>query len=254
MANILNNNPAIIFMNNAASVSKTFGTICKNPSLIVAVFTVEVENTTATITDNGNAGPYSIDATASTGFAVIGYGTVFIASMQNTSSADLTVTATPATSNYGYLKIFELIDLEWVVSHKPIGGVDATGTGASATGLTEIAVPITTHTADCSIFLGLIYYDGRFPPGAVVFADPGYTGDSPQAGNYSYHFYEYELDAGAVGSVTLNCGGGKPTNQWQAAAVAYKPSATPPPPSGSAVDFPQGIWVMGRLTATMPPT
>lgn len=249
MANILNNNPAIIFMNNAASVSKTFGTICKNPSLIVAVFTDEVANTTATITDNGNAGNYSIDATASTGIHTsLGNGTVFIASMQNTSSAELTVTATPATSSYGYLKIFELIDLEWVVSHKPIGGVDATGTGASATGLTEIAVPITTHTADCSIFLGLMYY------GAVVTADPGYTGDSPQPGFGAYHFYEYELDAGAVGSVTLNCGGGTPTTQWQAAAVAYKPSATPPPPSGSAVDFPQGIWVMGRLTATMPPT
>ena len=250
MANILNNNPAIIFMNNAASVSKTFGTICKNPSLIVAVFTDEVINTTATITDNGNAGNYSIDATASTGFTgTIGSGTVFIASMQNTSTAKLTVTATPATSSFGYLKIFELIDLEWVVSHKPIGGVDATGTGASATGLTEIAVPITTHTADCSIFLGLTYYYV-----AGVTADPGYTGDSPQAGFGAYHFYEYELDAGAVGSVTLNCGGGTPTNQWQAAAVAYKPSATPPPPSGSAVDFPQGIWVMGRLTATMPPT
>ena len=250
MANILNNNPAIIFMNNAASVSKTFGTICKNPSLIVAVFTDEVANTTATITDNGNAGNYSIDATASTGNHLIaGLGTVFIASMQNTSSAELTVTATPATSSYGYLKIFELIDLEWVVSHKPIGGVDATGTGASATGLTEIAVPITTHTADCSIFLGLIYYYV-----AGVTADPGYTGDSPQPGFGAYHFYEYELDAGAVGSVTLNCGGGTPTYQWQAAAVAYKPSATPPPPSGSAVDFPQGIWVMGRLTATMPPT
>ena len=248
MANILNNNPAIIFMNNAASVSKTFGTICKNPSLIVAVFTDEVANTTATITDNGNAGNYSIDATASTNSSIIGLGTVFIASMQNTSSAELTVTATPATSSYGYLKIFELIDLEWVVSHKPIGGVDATGTGASATGLTEIAVPITTHTADCSIFLGLMYYV------AGVTADPGYTGDSPQGGFGAYHFYEYELDAGAVGSVTLNCGGGTPTNQWQAAAVAYKPSATPPPPSGSAVDFPQGIWVMGRLTATMPPT
>ena len=248
MANILNNNPAIIFMNNAASVSKTFGTICKNPSLIVAVFTDEVANTTATITDNGNAGNYSIDATASTNSSIIGLGTVFIASMQNTSTAELTVTATPATSSYGYLKIFELIDLEWVVSHKPIGGVDATGTGASATGLTEIAVPITTHTADCSIFLGLMEYV------AGVTADPGYTGDSPQGGYGAYHFYEYELDAGAVGSVTLNCGGGTPTNQWQAAAVAYKPSATPPPPSGSAVDFPQGIWVMGRLTATMPPT
>ena len=248
MANILNNNPAIIFMNNAASVSKTFGTICKNPSLIVAVFTDEVANTTATITDNGNAGNYSIDATASTNSSIIGLGTVFIASMQNTSTAELTVKATPATSSFGYLKIFELIDLDWVVSHKPIGGVDATGTGASATGLTEIAVPITTHTADCSIFLGLIYYY------AGVTADPGYTGDSPQPGFGAYHFYEYEVDAGAVGSVTLNCGGGTPTAQWQAAAVAYKPSATPPPPSGSAVDFPQGIWVMGRLTATMPPT
>ena len=249
MANILNNNPAIIFMNNAASVSKTFGTICKNPSLIVAVFTDEVANTTATITDNGNAGNYSIDATASTNSSIIGLGTVFIASMQNTSTAELTVTATPATSSYGYLKIFELIDLEWVVSHKPIGGVDATGTGASATGLTEIAVPITTHTADCSIFLGLMSYSA-----AGATADPGYTGDSPQEGYGAYSFYEYELDAGAVGSVTLNCGGGTPTAQWQAAAVAYKPSATPPPPSGSAVDFPQGIWVMGRLTATMPPT
>ena len=250
MANILNNNPAIIFMNNAASVSKTFGTICKNPSLIVAVFTDEVANTTATITDNGNAGNYSIDATASTNSSIIGLGTVFIASMQNTSTAELTVTATPATSSHGYLKIFELIDLDWVVSHKPIGGVDATGTGASATGLTEIAVPITTHTADCSIFLGLLYYTAI----STVTADPGYTGDSPQPGFDGDHFYEYELDAGAVGSVTLNCGGGTPTNQWQAAAVAYKPSATPPPPSGSAVDFPQGIWVMGRLTATMPPT
>ena len=249
MANILNNNPAIIFMNNAASVSKTFGTICKNPSLIVAVFTDEVANTTATITDNGNAGNYSIDATASTNSSIIGLGTVFIASMQNTSTAELTVKATPATSSFGYLKIFELIDLEWVVSHKPIGGVDATGTGASATGLTEIAVPITTHTADCSIFLGLMSYSA-----AGATADPGYTGDSPQEGYGAYSFYEYELDAGAVGSVTLNCGGGTPTNQWQAAAVAYKPSATPPPPSGSAVDFPQGIWVMGRLTATMPPT
>ena len=248
MANILNNNPAIIFMNNAASVSKTFGTICKNPSLIVAVFTDEVANTTATITDNGNAGNYSIDATASTNSSIIGLGTVFIASMQNTSTAELTVKATPATSSFGYLKIFELIDLEWVVSHKPIGGVDATGTGASATGLTEIAVPITTHTADCSIFLGLMEYV------AGVTADPGYTGDSPHEGFGAYSFYEYELDAGAVGSVTLNCGGGTPTAQWQAAAVAYKPSATPPPPSGSAVDFPQGIWVMGRLTATMPPT
>ena len=226
MANILNNDPAIIYMNNAASVSKTFGTICKNPSLIVAVFTDEVANTTATITDNGNAGNYSIDATASTGInASVGTGTVFIASMQNTSSAELTVTATPATSSYGYLKIFELIDLEWVVSHKPIGGVDATGTGASATGLSEIAVPITTLTADCSIFLGLIYYYV-----AGVTADPGYTGDSPLEGYGPFHFYEYKLDAGAVGSVTLNCGGGKPTNQWQAADVAYKPSATPHPP------------------------
>ena len=248
MANILNNNPAVIFMNNAASVSKTFGTVCKNPSLIVAVFTDEVANTTATITDNGNAGNYSIDATASTNSSIIGLGTVFIASMQNTSTAELTVKATPATSSFGYLKIFELIDSEWVVSHKPIGGVDATGTGASATGLTEIAVPITTHTADCSIFLGLMEYV------AGVTADPGYTGDSPHEGFGAYSFYEYELDAGAVGSVTLNCGGGTPSYQWQAAAVAYKPSATPPPPSGSAVDFPQGIWVMGRLTATMPPT
>ena len=232
-------------MNNAASVSKTFGTICKNPSLIVAVFTDEVANTTATITDNGNAGNYSIDAHASTGNLILGLGTVFIASMQNTSSAELTVTATPATSSYGYLKIFELIDLEWVVSHKPIGGVDATGSNSGAG--TPTSVPITTHTADCSIFSGLIYWYN------VVSADPGYTGQLDPGYN-SYHFYEYLLDAGTAGSSTLTYGGGTPSYQWQAAAVAYKPSATPPPPSGSAVDFPQGIWVMGRLTATMPPT
>ena len=242
MANVIAQHPTRAFYANASTVTKAFASGATNPSLIVAIFTGERTTGSWTASD-GTHGSYTQDITVQNASGNVGAGTSNIFSVQNTSTATLTITGTPPGADYGILDIYE------VTGAATSSALDSTGGAYNQTGA-AISVSITTLTADCSVFLCGTSYSG--PTGSII--DSGFTeSGTPIEGDSSYHFSEYNADAGAATTLTLNFTGNGGTASWGVATAAYKTSGGGG--GGVAPIVPQliifGSWIAAFFTSVI---
>lgn len=203
---------------SGTTATRTFASACTPGSRIVAMATQENHTGTFTISDPTN-GAYAVDSDGAN--AVAGNGTAAtVRSVANTASTALTVTVTLGTSGDGVFVIYEITDSTLDAASSGLGGVGSP-TPTAHTG------SITTSAANASVFS----IGGHYPSGAAV--DSGFTSAFAETGtSISYHWGEYDEDAGAAGVKTLTYGLGNVEN-WSLAIASYVDGGGGGPPDPS---------------------
>ena len=213
-----NQNVAAVSFSSATSQTANFGA-CSNPSLLVAIGSMDHVSTTMTVSDSVN-GSYTQDGFLNGGNGAAGGGSVGIFSVQNTTPSTKVVTITLGASTDGFLKILELLGAVTSSAKDTSATVNVTsGLGAA------FSLPFTTGTDNCAAFMVSTHY----PAGAA--ADTGYTLGMAETGALNaYHISEFDLDVGAAGLNTLTLNGYTSTSNHTGLVVAYKNN-----PPGNAV-------------------
>ena len=204
MANTISQNITAVQYYAVSTTSAVFSTM-SNPSLIVVIFTEDGDAaaTTPTISDDKNAGNYTIDSS----IVYSSTNAIYIASKQNTQTAGATVTVSIGSTTHGYLKIYEITG----AATSSALDVQNTGTASSVPALT-----LTTTSADDSVFAALL---SNVSGGSA--ADTSYTLDFGNTFAYNVaHAGESRADAGASGAISLSFN--MTSRVWAGAVAAYK--------------------------------
>lgn len=203
-------NITAVSFSSATSQTANFGA-CTNPSLLVAIGSMDNVSTTMTVSDSVN-GAYAQDGFLNGGNGAAGGGSVGVFSVQNTTTSTKVVTITLGAATDGFLKILELTGVATSSAKDTSATVNvATGLGAA------FSLSFTTGTANCAAVMGSTHYS----TGAG--ADTGYTlGMAETAALNAYHISEFDADVGAAGLKTLTLNGYTSTSNHTGVVVAYK--------------------------------
>ena len=223
MAITINQHVAMTAFGSSASTALTFPSAMINPSLILALVTLEPGASAPSITsisDNKNAGNYTQDVSVknSSGNSS-GEGLTAIFSMQNTQTAAAQVTMALSAANHGTLAIYELLGAATSAAFDKSATDFNNGTGGSPN------LVLSGLAANDAIFSVLTCY-----PTPTATTDSGFTALGPVVSGFSNKNYgEYDLAYAPGGALTLTYGGlGGALTAYSTVAAAYKAAGAGP--------------------------